>query len=413
MISALCENQMSVGYVPQIINDHTDLSGGQRFNKVLTKVLSCDPDILLLDEPTNHLDRRNRRSLLRMLRHYSGTLIVVSHDQELLRNCVDTLWHIDNGEVHVFSGSYDDYMCERQTKRASIEEELGRLSRQRKDLHYKLMDEQRRVAKSKAKGEKKIQNREWTKMAGGAKRDGAEKSQGKKLKDIDRAKDDLSDKLAELRLPAIILPSFSITHADAMGVVDISDGSVGYTARCAIVSGITLRLQGGERIAIAGDNGSGKSTLTKAIVGDATVWKAGEWRVVNSNEIGYFDQHYTTLNTNQTVLEAISQVVPRWDQSRIRRHLADFLFRKTEEVGAFVSTLSGGEKARLSLAQISAKTPKLLVIDEITNNLDLETIEHVTQVLKAYPGAMIVVSHDEEFLKEIGVDKVVDVQRYT
>ncbi len=96
-------------------------------------------------------------------------------------------------------------------------------------------------------------------------------------------------------------------------------------------------------------------------------------------------------------------MVPAWSSTDLRRHLNDFLFRKNEEVNSFVSTLSGGEKARLSLAQIAAKTPKLLILDELTNNLDLETREHVTQVLKLYPGTLIVISHDENFLKEIGV----------
>ncbi len=104
------------------------------------------------------------------------------------------------------------------------------------------------------------------------------------------------------------------------------------------------------------------------------------------------------------MLETIADLVPHWPHTEIRRHLNDFLFRKNEEVNAIVSTLSGSEKARLSLAQIAAKTPKLLILDEITNNLDLETKEHVAQVLRYYPGAMIVISHDANFLEEIGVN---------
>lgn len=132
MIPTICGEDVVIGYVPQVIVDHRDLSGGQRLNKAVTEALSIDPNLMLLDEPTNHLDRRNKKSLMRMLQNYSGTLIVVSHDKELLRQCSDTLWHIDNGKIHIFSGNYDDYMREIKLKRASIEGELGLLSRQKK-----------------------------------------------------------------------------------------------------------------------------------------------------------------------------------------------------------------------------------------------------------------------------------------
>lgn len=132
-------SDVSFAYVPQIIEDFNDLSGGQRLNKALTQAISLQPNVLLLDEPTNHLDKANRKSLMRMLQHYSDTLIIVSHDTELLRNCIDTLWHIDNGEIHIFSGNYDDYMAERRLKRASIETEISRFDRQKKDMHDKLM----------------------------------------------------------------------------------------------------------------------------------------------------------------------------------------------------------------------------------------------------------------------------------
>lgn len=350
---------------------------------------------------------------MRMLLNYLGTLIVVSHDCELLRCCVDTFWHVDNGKIQIFSGSYDDYMREIHAKRQSIERELELLNRQKKDLHCKLMQEQERAAKSKASGEKKIRNREWTKMAGSAKRASAEKAQGKKLKLIDKTRDDLNDKLEELRLPEVIVPKFSINGQDARGImVEITDGFVGYAAEQPVLSNINLRVQDNQRIAITGDNGSGKSTLIKGIAGDKAVCKSGKWDVVRADNLGYLDQHYSTLNPKKTVLETITELVPRWPYSEVRRHLNDFLFRKNEEVEARVNVLSGGEKAKLSLALIAAKTPQILILDEITNNLDLETTEHVVQVLKAYSGAMIVVSHDDEFLKHIGVDSLVDVKEF-
>ena len=405
MIASLCGEDIVIGYVPQVIVDHTDLSGGQRLNKAVTEALSLDPNVLLLDEPTNHLDSNNKKSLIRMLQNYPNTLIMVSHDKELLRQCTDTLWHIDNGKIRIFSGNYDDYLREIKLKRTSIEREFEILNRQKKDIHHSLMQEQQRAAKSKSKGEKKVANKKWTKMTADSKTMSAEKSQGKKLKNIDERKNNFSDKLADLRLPEIIIPKFSIEGSDTSRsiVLQISNSSVSYVEGQPILSGVNLSLQSSERMAITGDNGSGKSTLIKAILGDENVCKTGDWYVIKREDIGYLDQHYGTLNPNKTILETIADLVPDWPHAEIRRHLNDFLFRKNEEVNTLVSTLSGGEKARLSLAQIAAKTPKLLILDEITNNLDLETKEHVAQVLRAYPGAMIVISHEADFLEKIEI----------
>ncbi|CAO5679250.1 MAG: putative ABC transporter ATP-binding protein [Holosporales bacterium] len=137
--------------------------------------------------------------------------------------------------------------------------------------------------------------------------------------------------------------------------------------------------------------------------------KTGDWYVLKEGDIGYLDQHYSTLNPNKTVFEILASAVPNWPYTEIRRHLNDFLFRKNEEVNALASTLLGGEKAGLSLSLIAAKTPKLLTLDEITNNLDLETKDHVAQVLKSYPGSMIIICHDTDFLKEIGIDSYFNI----
>ena len=128
----------------------------------------------------------------------------------------------------------------------------------------------------------------------------------------------------------------------------------------------------------------GHQTVFEFLMNDK---RRGEWDVLSWQDIGYLDQHYASLDLNLSVLENIQTVVPNWSSIELRRHLNDFLFRKNEEVNCLARNLSGGEKARLSLALIAAKTPRLLILDEITNNLDLETKDHVVQVLKAYPGS--------------------------
>lgn len=400
-----------IGYAPQIIEDFASLSGGQRFNKALTHALRYDPNVLLLDEPTNHLDLSNRKSLMRMLCSYSGTLIVVSHDVELLRNCVDIIWHIDNGRIRIFSGSYDDYMREIHSKRSSIEKELSELGRQKKEMHQSLMKEQMRAASSSTKGKKNIDKHKWPTIVSDAKARRAEETSGHKKANLDHKKQELNEKLSELRLPEIIKPKFylSATKVGIRTLVSISEGCVGYGDET-ILRDINLSITTNERIAIMGDNGSGKSTLIKAILNDPAITKYGAWHIPEPQYIGYLDQHYGTIMPDKSVLENIQEIIPTWTHAEVRRHLNDFLFRKNEEVNALGSTLSGGEKARLTLAQIAAKTPRLLILDEITNNLDLETREHIIQVLQEYPGAMIIISHDEDFLKAIKISTIYRIE---
>lgn len=399
-------DDVCIGYVDQIIDDFNNLSGGQRFNKRLSEALAQLPDLLLLDEPTNHLDKDNRKSLDSMFKKYQGTLIVVSHDTGLIRNCIDTLWHIDNNRVYEFTGSYDDYMHEIKQKRASTQKELASLKRDKKDTHNSLMKEQKRASSSKSKGQKSIEQRKWPTIISKSKADRAEQTSGKKKSAIDKKKQQLTGQLSDLRLPKIILPKFSLMpeNISSCNLLSISSADLGYSVDKIILKNISLSLGGKERIAISGKNASGKSTLLKAILGKDEIFKTGNWYLPRLEHIGYLDQHYSNLQPQLSVIQHIKDLRPDWTEIDVRRHLNDFLFKKNEEVMQIAVNLSGGEKVRLSLSMIAAKTPKLLILDEITNNLDLETKEHVIQVLKEYPGAMIIVSHEENFLETIDID---------
>lgn len=403
---------MSSAFVPQLI-DGDALSGGQRFNAALTKALSLKPDVLLLDEPTNHLDRSNRRSLMRMIQHFDGTVIVVSHDVELLRTCMKTFWHFDQGEIYVFTGHYDDYRKDVLQKRHALEAALVQVDRQKKQTHKALMQEQERASKSRKRGEKKREEGKWSTLAAGAKERQAEKTTGKNKAAISELKENLMDRLSVLRLPEVIVPRFSLPGIDSSTktLVEVRDGSCGYSEHT-VFTGISFIMDGNDRVAITGDNGSGKSTLVKAIAARSDIWRKGTWFVPKIDDIGYLDQHYNTLN-GDTVLDVVHNAVPNWSHAEIRKYLNDFLFRTNEEVYAKISTLSGGEKVRLSLALIAAKTPKLLILDEITNNVDLETRDHILQVLREYPGAMLLISHDQDFLNELSVTPytITDIQK--
>ncbi len=393
---------INIGYIPQVITELKTLSGGQRFHEKLTQVLGSSPSILLLDEPTNHLDDKNRQSLMRMLRLFPGTLIIVTHDVALLEQVINTIWHIDQDKVRIFTGTYKDYQHELAIEYQTIEQELVKLSRQKKGLHQTLMKEQVRAKHSRLGGEKKVKDRKWPTVVSSAKLGRGNETANRKRSEINAKSQVLKQQLSTLRLPEIIKPTFSIQASKHSRVqVCINNGSVGF--EMPILTAINLSISNGERLAISGNNGAGKSTLIRALLRDEQVVTTGDWQLLNRDAIGYLDQHYSTLNPEKTVLETIQDYVPAWSYIEIRKHLNDFLFRKNNEINALVASLSGGEKARLSLAQIAAITPKLLILDEITNNLDLETKAHVIQVLKDYPGTLVVISHEADFLSAIGI----------
>ncbi|MGL5743045.1 MAG: AAA family ATPase [Legionella sp.] len=171
---------LRIGYIPQIIEEFDSLSGGQRFQQLFTQTLGCDPEVLMLDEPTNHLDRANRRSLMRMLADFKGTLLIVTHDIELLHSVAETIWHIDHTAVRVFTGCYEDYLREITSERSALDGELDHLVRQKKQVHADLMKEQSRAKSSLIRGEKHIQQRTWPTIVSQSKARSAQETSGRK-----------------------------------------------------------------------------------------------------------------------------------------------------------------------------------------------------------------------------------------
>jgi ATPase subunit of ABC transporter with duplicated ATPase domains len=393
------------GYLPQVIEECPDLSGGQRLNQALTKIVSESPNVLLLDEPTNHLDRRNRRSLMRKLLHYPGTLVIASHDTELINTVTDTLWHIDLGKITIFRGAYSEHQQMLEDKKASIEQELSRIAREKKESHLALMREQERNKRSRVSGEIKIAQRKWPTIWSHTKLSNAMTTGNKRLSQINHKKQQVLEELSSLNLPETIKPKFKLNGLDHhKPLIRIQEASIAYEAGKEILEGIHFYLNGCERVALYGDNASRKSTFVKALLGDSQIKRTGEWTLPQCNTVGYLDQHYQHLDCEETVLDMMKSQMPHASHAELRAHLNDFLFRKNEEVEIKVKYLSGGEKARLSLALIAAKPPKLVILDEVTNNVDLETRTHIIEVLREFPGAMLVISHDHDFLESIHIE---------
>lgn len=390
-------SKLKIGYVPQTIESHQDMSGGERFNRALSHALENNPDIFILDEPTNHLDQNNRRSLMKMLNGYNGTLLVATHDTILLNQCIKKLWHIDNEHISVFSGNYSDYIRECGILKSVQERKLEILRKEKKQLKEAKI---RELQKSTQSAKTKPKDNE--KLVFNSKKSKGQATSDAKISSIRQKIDNIRSDMNDNRLPEELIPSFILkTEKTSLSksILNISSGVCGYADP--VVSGISLCMSNQDKIAILGNNGSGKTTILKAIMGNQNVWTDGTWILPNKQDIGYVDQHYVNLPPDKTVEEVIHDQNPILTNTEIRKHLNSFLFRKNEEVFAKVSTLSGGEKARLSLAQIAARPPKLLILDEITNNVDIETKEYILQVLIQYPGATIIISHEPDFLAQI------------
>ena len=396
-----------VGYVPQITDDEAR-SGAEQFHHQLSQALAIGPNLLLLDEPTNHLDRDNRLQLMRMLDNFPHTVVIATHDYDLLTNHCNTFFYIGDGDFSIFTGHYLDFEKGRAQKEREIEHELSLIGKQQQKAHSALMHEQARSKASRLMGEKSIRQRKWPTIVSNAKARRAEKTSGKKQLALREERQGLVDRLQELRRPEVLTPKFHFASQEKTGVlVSLREASFGYATT--LVSNINLDIRFGERIAIIGKNASGKSSLLKALLDVQGIARHGRWHAPTSAEIGYLDQHYRNLDSTKTVFASVSEMRPAWSVAEIRHHLNSFLFRKNEEVTAQISTLSGGERARLSLCLIAASSPQLLLLDEITNNIDRETRDHVTTALNAYRGSLVIVSHDEEFLKNIRITTTIAI----
>lgn len=402
---------VELGYIEQLLpNDH-DISGGECFMHAFYHILAAMPNCLLLDEPTNHLDATNRKELIEQIRYFYGTVVVVTHDVALMDQCFDKLWHIDNGVIKIFSGKYSDYAQQRLQQQAELSKQLKGLNKDKKAMHTKLMQEQQRAARSSAQGAKSINNKKWATVVSHAKARRAQETSGKKKIALQTQKQSILDRLDDLNAPPPIKPTFYMPAQSASGVLlQINNGGIGYGEKT-VLSNIHLTMHNHDKAVLAGANGSGKTTLLKAIRQDASVQRTGEWQDLNLQAIGYLDQHYQQLPKGVTVLEALTAIVPDWDPTQCYRHLAEFLFKGHDCVHQSINHLSGGEKARLSLALIAAKPPKLLILDEVTNNVDLETINYLIQILADYPGAMLIISHNQYFVEQLPITKIFSIDQ--
>jgi len=227
------------GYVPQTVTDYLELSGGQRFNKALSQALRLSPNVLCLDEPTNHLDQHNRRSLIRMLQKYDGTLIIVSHDPEILALDFDEIWHIEHGEINIFTGSYAEYLVYHENKLQGDMRQREQLLKEKHAIRKAVQQEHKRAAQSRA-----VNKDEPDKNLLGAMKESGSHTEGKNLKRLSSTQESIQQKLASSFVHKVIKPKFNLdTHvlSSSKAIVSVVNGSCGYATP--ILHDINLTIQ--------------------------------------------------------------------------------------------------------------------------------------------------------------------------
>ncbi|MGG1662809.1 ABC-F family ATP-binding cassette domain-containing protein [Brevibacillus sp. NRS-1366] len=344
------------------------LSGGQKTRLALAKLLLQSPTILLLDEPTNYLDIETLTWLETYLQNYQGAILVVSHDRYFLDKLVTVVYEIERTRATRYVGNYSQFLDQ---KAARLEQDLKRFEKQQDEI-AKLEDF---IARNIARAT-------TTKRA---------QSRRKTLEKIDRMdKPIMKNKSVHF--------SFDVAKMSGNVVMKAANVAIGYPD-AVLSSGITFEIEREERVALVGPNGIGKSTLLKTIVEQLTALR-GSIDFGSNVTIGYYDQEHRNLNEQRTVLGEIWDEYPQMLEKDVRTLLGNFLF-SGDDVQKRISDLSGGERARVSLAKLMLKQANFLIFDEPTNHLDIFSKEVLENALYDYPGTILFVSHDRYFLNKI------------
>ena len=345
------------------------LSGGQKTRVSLAKLMLQSTDLIILDEPTNHLDIASISWLETYLKSYKGAVLIVSHDRYFLDKIATKIIEIDNGTVTVFHGNYSDYARQKEVLRT---EHLNAYLNQQREIKHQeeVIDKLRSF--NREKSIKRAESRE------------------KMLDKIERLDKPVEVK-ADMKLK---LTPRLLSGNDVLSVSDLSkafDNQV-------LFSNVSFEVKRGEHVAIIGDNGTGKTTLLK-IINELVEPDTGTIRLGSNVQIGYYDQEHHVLHMEKTLFEEISDDYPDLTNTQIRNTLAAFLFTG-EDVFKKISSLSGGERGRVSLAKLMLSEANFLILDEPTNHLDITSKEILESALNAYEGTVLYVSHDRYFINK-------------
>ena len=385
------------------------LSGGQKTKVFLASISIHQPELILMDEPSNHLDTTGRQQLYEWLQSTSSTVVIVSHDRQLL-NLLETVCELSKRGITVFGGNYDFYAEQKQIEIEALNQDIHSKEKTLRKAKEKERETLERQQKLDARGKKKQENAGVARIMMNTLRNNAENSTAK-IKSVHSEKiSGISEQLHELRtnLPDLDKMKFgfdnSALHKGKI-LLTATNINFGYRVQSLWKENLNFQIKSGERIALKGLNGSGKTTLIRLILGELQPCRG----VLQRAEIKsvYIDQDYSLIDRQLTVYQQAQKYnIMTLQEHEIKIRLNRFLFSK-EKWDKSCSTLSGGESMRLMLCclTIQSQAPDIIILDEPTNNLDLQNIGILTTAINEYQGTLIVVSHDKRFLEEINIQQ--------
>ncbi|HVX39713.1 MAG TPA: ABC-F family ATP-binding cassette domain-containing protein [Gemmatimonadaceae bacterium] len=392
------------------------LSGGELTRAALAGLILGRPDILLFDEPTNNLDAPSREALYELITAWTGGVVCVSHDRELLRR-MDRIVELSSVGVRVYGGNYDDFVAQRAAERMAAERELDSARAALRDAEQKAREVRERQARREARGRRQRANANIPKILLNTRAANAEATSARidavSAREVDERRARVAtarERVEEREQPRLHVASTRLPAGRT--VLEIEEVVVRFgDAATPVLDGVSLRIRGPERVALAGPNGSGKTSLLRVAMGELTP-SAGTVRRLAAQEIAFLDQNGARLDAARSVLENFRLLHPLMDETATRYALARFLFADDAAMQP-LATLSGGERLRASLACVlgGERPPSFLVLDEPTNHLDLDSIAAMESALGEYDGALLVVSHDEAFLEAIGIERRMALRR--
>lgn len=386
-----------------------DLSGGQKTKVFLAGIQINQPDIIVLDEPTNHLDLEGRKLLYDFIDKTNATVVIVSHDRTLL-NIVDIIFELSNQGIAAYGGNYDFYAEQKKVEEEALQNDIHSKERALKKAKEKERETLERKQKLDSRGRGKQEKSGVARIMMNTLRNNAEKNSSK-LKSVHAEKIsgiscDLRDLRSSLKNSDQMKVNFNDSNLHSGKILVTTEGiNFTYGKGKLWKENISLKVKSGDRISVKGSNGSGKTTLIKLLLGKIEP-SEGKINTAEFNSI-YIDQEYSLIDHESTLYDFVQTFNDSaLQESEVKTLLSRFLFGK-DAWDKKCGMLSGGERLRLLLCglSISNKAPDMIILDEPTNNLDLQNVEILTNSIKNYHGTVLVISHDEIFLEEIEIDR--------